>query len=95
MRFLLVISTILLFFEYSNLVQFFSFTDADVVVLCYDCESEEEKKTEKDPKKFDKLYYSYAYSSLLTFLSQHKGSAHKAGLCMKGHCAIIDQPPEA
>lgn len=95
MRFLLIISTILLFFEYSNLVQFFSFTDADTVVLCYDCESEEEKKTEKDPKKFDKHYYYYVYSNLLTFWLQHRNAAHRAGLCMKGHCALIDQPPEA
>jgi hypothetical protein len=97
MRFILVIATILLFAEYSNLGQLFNLTETETVVLCDDSESEEENKSEKDFKKFkfEKHHYDFDYSSLLTFIAEQKKYFHKSGLCLKGHCALIDQPPEA
>ena len=70
----------------------------DVVMNCDDTESEEEKKTEKeDTKKFksEKLNWYFDYTVQLTFFTQQKRDAHHAGACLKGHCAVIDQPPEA
>lgn len=97
MRFLLVIAVILLFAEYSNLNQLFNLTEVEIVLFCEDPESEEENKSEKDVKKFkfDKHHYNFDYASLLTFLAEQKKYNHKSGLCLKGHCALIDQPPEA
>lgn len=97
MRFLLVIATILLFAEYSNLGQLLNLTEVETVVLNEDSESEEENKSEKDFKKFkfDKHHYNFDYGSQLTFLAEQKKYLHKSGLCLKGHCALIDQPPEA
>jgi hypothetical protein len=93
MRYILLIVSIMLVFEHSNFIQLFISTDTGIVLLCHDCE--EEKKTEKEPRKFDKLHYYFVYTSPFIFLSHQKRSQHKAGLCMKGHCALIDQPPEA
>jgi hypothetical protein len=97
MRFLFVIAAILLFAEYSNLGQLFNLTEVDTVILCDDPESEEENKSEKDFKKFkfDKHHYNFDYTSLLTFIAEQKRYLQKSGLCLKGHCALIDQPPEA
>lgn len=97
MRFLLVIAVIMLFAEYSNLNQLFNLTEVEIVLFCEDPESEEENKSEKEFKKFkfDKHHYNFDYASLLTFLAEQKKYNHKSGLCLKGHCALIDQPPEA
>ncbi|THU41624.1 hypothetical protein FAM09_05870 [Niastella caeni] len=95
MRFLLVIAAILLFAEYSNLDQLFNLTEVEIVIFCDDPESEEENKSEKDFKKFKKHHYNFDYASLLTFLNEQKKHLRKSGLCLKGHCALIDQPPEA
>lgn len=97
MRFLLVIAVIMLFAEYSNPNQLFNLTEVEIVLFCEDPESEEENKSEKEFKKFkfDKHHYNFDYASLLTFLAEQKKYNHKSGLCLKGHCALIDQPPEA
>jgi hypothetical protein len=97
MRFLLVIAMLLLFAEYANLVQLFNLTEVETIVLCDESESEEETKSEKDSKKFkcDKHHYNFDYASLFTYIDEQRKHLHKAGLCLKGHCALIDQPPEA
>jgi hypothetical protein len=97
MRFILVIAILLLFAEYSNLDQLFNLTE-ETVVFCIDPESEEENKSEKeDFKKFkgEKHHYNFDFASLYIFIGEQKKYHHKSGLCLKGHCALIDQPPEA
>jgi hypothetical protein len=96
MRYLLIIATILLIAEYSNIPGLFKETGTDLIIACDDTETEEEKKTEKDSKKFksEKLNYHFDYIVLLTLLTQQKRCLQSAGLCLKGHCAVIDQPPE-
>lgn len=95
MRFLLVIATILLFAGYSNLGQLFNLPEVETVVLCDDPESEEENKSEKEVKKFYKHHHNFDYAILFTFIAEQKKYLHKSSLCLKGHCALIDQPPEA
>jgi hypothetical protein len=97
MRFLLVIAATLLFAAYSNLVQLFILTEVETVVMCEDSESEEETKSEKDFKKYkcDKHHYDFDYTNLLTLIAEQNKHLHKSGLCLKGHCVLLDQPPEA
>ena len=97
MRFLFVIAAILLFAEYSNLIQLTNLTEKEIFVLCDESESEEENKSEKEFKKFkcDKHHYNFEYANLLTLIAEQNKYFHKSGLCLKGHCALIDQPPEA
>lgn len=97
MRFILVIAAILLFAEYSNLIQLTNLTEVETFIFCDEPESEEENKSEKEFKKFkfDKHHYNFDYASLLIFIAEQKKNLHKSGLCLKGHCALIDQPPEA
>lgn len=97
MRLLLVIATLLLFTAYSNLIQFSDLTEVATFILCEEPESEEENKSEKDYKKykFDKHPHSFDCLSLLIYISNQIKYFHKSGLCLKGHCALIDQPPEA
>jgi hypothetical protein len=97
MRFLLVIALLLLFAEYSNLIPLFNLTEVETIVLCEDSESEEENKSEKDSKKFkfDKHHYNFDYACLFTYIDEQRKHLHTSGLCLKGHCALIDQPPEA
>src|SRR5688500_9402554 len=97
MRFLLVIAAILLFAAYSNLIQLSNLTEMEMFMLCDDTESEEENKSEKEFKKFkyDKHHYNFDYANLLTLIAEQNKFLHKSGLCLKGHCALIDQPPEA
>lgn len=97
MRLLLVIAALLLFAGYSNLIQLSDLTEVATFILCEESsESEEDNKSEKDYKKnkFDKHPYSYDCPSLLIFISNQIKYFHKSGLCLKGHCALIDQPPE-
>lgn len=97
MRFSLIIASLLLFAVYSNLVQLSILTEVETFILCDESESEEENKSEKEFKKykFDKHYYNFDYSTLLSLITEQGKSHHKSGLCLKGHCALIDQPPEA
>ncbi|WP_133054514.1 hypothetical protein [Niastella populi] len=97
MRFFVIIAAILLFAEYSNLNQLFNVAEMETVLFCEEAESEEENKQEKDNKKckFDKHFYYFDYSGLLISIAEQKQSFHRSGLCLKGHCALIDQPPEA
>jgi hypothetical protein len=97
MRFFVIIAAILLFAEYSNLNQLFKVAEVEIVLFCEESESEEENKQEKENKKFkfDKHCYYFDYSNLLIFVAEHNRFFHKSGLCLKGHCALIDQPPEA
>lgn len=97
MRFFVIIAAILLFAEYSNLNQLFNVAEVETVLFCDEAESEEENKSEKDSKKFklDKHFYHFDYSILLISVDVQRKYLHKAGLCLKGHCALIDQPPEA
>lgn len=97
MRFILVIAAILLFAEYSNLIQLTNLTEVETFIFCDDSESEEENKSEKEFKKFkfDKHHYNFDYANLLFFIAEQSKHLHKSGLCLKGHCALIDQPPEA
>jgi hypothetical protein len=96
MRFLLVIAALLLFAEYSNLIQLTNLTDVEAFIFCEESESEEENKSEKEFKKFkfDTHHYNFDYTNLLFFIAQQRKHLHKTGLCLKGHCALIDQPPE-
>lgn len=96
MRFLILIAAILLIAEYSNIPGLMNITGSDIVVGCEDTEPEEEKKTEKETKKFQsERHYYFDYTALLTFLAQQKRHLQSSGLCLKGHCPLIDQPPEA
>jgi hypothetical protein len=97
MRLFIIIAAILLFAEYSNLNQLFNLAEEETIWFCEETESEEENKSEKDSKKikFDKHFYHFDYANLLIFVAEQKKCHHKSGLCLKGHCALIDQPPEA
>ena len=98
MRFILVIAALLLFAEYSNLDQLLNLTEVETVLFVEELpESEEENKSEKEFKKFkfDKHHYSFDYTNLLIFIAEQRKHLHRSGLCLKGHCALIDQPPEA
>jgi hypothetical protein len=93
MRILLIIVTILLLAECSNLIQVFNITEAEMVFLS-DSETEEEKKTEKDLKKYDKFHSYFEYAILMEFFAWQKRIHHPEGLCLKGHCPLFDQPPK-
>jgi hypothetical protein len=97
MRFLFVIAAFLLFAAYSKLARLDNLTEVVAFILAEDAESEEENKSEKDEKKnkFDKHPYNFDCSSLLTSIENQRRYLHKSDLCLKGHCALIDQPPEA
>ena len=71
MRFIIVIAAILLFAEYSNLIQLTNLTEVETFVFCDDSESEEENKSEKEFKKFkfDKHHYNFDYANLLIFIA--------------------------
>ncbi|WP_207511531.1 hypothetical protein [Longitalea luteola] len=96
MRYLLVIAALLLFAGYSNLIQLSDLTEVATFMVCEEPESEEDNKSEKEFKKnkFDKHPHSYDCPFLLNFISSQIKYFHKSGLCLKGHCALIDQPPE-
>jgi hypothetical protein len=96
MRFLLAITILLLFAAFSNLARLDNLTEVVTFILTEEAESEEENRSEKDYKKntFDKPLY-YDCFSLLTFIEKQRRYLHKTGLCLKGHCALIDQPPKA
>ncbi|WP_205508465.1 hypothetical protein [Longitalea arenae] len=95
MRLFLVIATLLLFAAYSNLIQLADLTEVATFVLCEEPEPEEDK-SEKEYKKykFDKHSNAFDCPFLLTYLSNQIKYFHRSGLCLKGHCALIDQPPE-
>jgi hypothetical protein len=97
MRFSLIIATLLLFAVYSNLIQLSNLTEVASFMLSDESEPEEENKSEKDFKKykFDKQHYYFDYSPLLSLITEQGKSLQRSGLCLKGHCALIDQPPEA
>ena len=97
MRFLLAIAALLLFAAYSNLAPLGNLTEVVTFILIEEAEPEEENKSEKDYKnnKFDKHLYHCDCSSLLPFIEKQRSYLHKSGICLKGHCALIDQPPEA
>jgi hypothetical protein len=97
MRFLLVIATLLLFIEYSNLVHLLKWNTADQLIFYCDPETEEENKTEKEFKQFksDKHHYYYAFDALLSSLTKEGACLYNMGFCQKGHSPLIDQPPEA
>ena len=97
MRFLFAITALLLFAAYSNLARLGNLTEVVTFILTEEAESEEENRSDKDyPKnKFDKHPYNYDCSPLLTFPDKQRRYIPKSGLCLKGHCALIDQPPEA
>jgi hypothetical protein len=96
MRLLLVIGTLLLFTGFSNLIQLSELTEVVTFIWCEESESEEDNKSEKDYKKnkFDKHPHSFDCPSLLIYISNQIKYFHQSGLCLKGHCALIDQPPE-
>jgi hypothetical protein len=97
MRIFIIIAALLLFAEYSNLNQLFNIAEMETVLFCEETESEEENKSEKDFKKYklDKHCYFVDFSSLLFYIAEQRYWLQKSGLCLKGHCALIDQPPEA
>jgi hypothetical protein len=97
MRYLLVIAATLLFAAYSNLIQLSNLAEMETFILCDNTESEEENKSEKEFRKFkyDKHNYNFDYAILLTFIAEQKKYLQQSGLCLKGHCDLIDQPPKA
>jgi hypothetical protein len=94
-RFLFVIAAVFLLARITCLVQLSMFNGPDAFFLYCDHESEEDKKTEPYEKKFDKQlqYVEYAVHQN-SYIFQQKNNFHP-GLCMKGHCPVLDQPPEA
>lgn len=96
MRFLLVIASLLLFVEYSNLVHLLQWNTEGQIIFYYDPESEEENKTEKEVKPFksDKHHYYFTYDAVLTCFTKTGACLYNMGFCQKGHSPLIDQPPE-
>ena len=95
MKALLIITGLVLFAESINLFQLFHLTTiTETSNFYFDPEAEEEKKAEPEGKKIEKQHHFLEYSFLSCFLLDLETFSHQAGLCMKGHCAIIDQPPE-
>lgn len=96
MKALLIIAGLVLFAESINLFQLVHLTTiTETSDFYFDPEAEEEKKAEPETKKFDKQHHYLEYDFLLSFLVHQGSFAHHAGLCLKGHCAIIEQPPDA
>lgn len=94
MRLIFIIAAMLLFTRVTNLVQLTCVMDPDAVAMLYDNESEEDKKTEPDGKKLDKQLHNLEYTVYLcTYIDQQRNFT-STGLCMKGHCPLLDQPPE-
>lgn len=94
MKFIFIITAFLLFSESIGLFYSLHIVNAEAIVMTEDSESEEEKSSEKEMKKFDKNYLLLLGDMLSNYSASNKFYIKHTTLYHSGFCLKLIRPPQ-